>query len=244
MQFRVAAGQPGDVAGWIGRLVGQRRERHDLRACCAPALQQMRIDKRERNVPGQRNALSRRRDASRGIRSARDSRRACRCFQRCEVDVALDQIGQRRQPVRERGILLRLDQPEVPLRHRQGIVAVDRTENLNADPRKSIAHQRRMPVARDLVEDHAGNIDVLAIARKAERDGGGRLRLARDIDYQHDGPPGRGGDIGGRAVAPGPSQGDAVEQSHHAFGEREIGIIGKRPAAHRSGRAPAPMNPG
>ncbi len=59
MQFRIAAGQPGDVAGGIGRLVGQRREGDDLGARRAPAFQQMRIDKGERHVARQRDALAR-----------------------------------------------------------------------------------------------------------------------------------------------------------------------------------------
>src|SRR6202042_3100363 len=108
--------------------------------------------------------------------------------------------------------------PEMPFRHGQRLVAPDGPEYGDAGAGKTVAHQGGMTIARDLVEDDAGDADVVAIARKTERDSGGRLRLSRDIDPQPHRPSGRSRDIGGRAVAPGPTQGNAVEQPHHALG--------------------------
>ena len=124
----------------------------------------------------------------------------------------------------------------MPLRHGQRLVAPDRAKHFCSVASKAVAHQRRMAVARDLVEDHARDFDIVAIARKAECYGGGGLRLTGNVDHQHHRPSGRGGDIGGRAIAPGAGQGDAVEQAHHALGKREVGIIGGAAAAHRTGR--------
>ena len=112
------------------------------------------------------------------------------------------------------------------LRHGQRLVAPDGAEDWNAATGKSVAYQREMTIAGDLVEDDAGELDAIAIARKAERDRGCGLRLAGNIDHQHHGPAGRRRDVGGRAVAPGPWRSHAVEQPHHAFGQRKIGVIG------------------
>jgi len=79
-------------------------------------------------------------------------------------------------------------------------------------------------LACDLIEDHARDRDVVAIAGKAERDRCGGLRLTGDIEHQHHRPAGRRRDIGSRAEAPGASRCHAVEQSHHAFGQRHIGV--------------------
>jgi hypothetical protein len=81
-------------------------------------------------------------------------------------------------------------------------------------------------LAREFVEDHAGDRHILSVTRKAERDRGGGLRLSADIEHQHHGPSGRRRDIGGRAVAPGAGRGNAVEQSHDALGQHEISVVG------------------
>ena len=60
MEFRVAAGQPDEIGGGVRRLVGQRRERQDLRARGAPARQLVRIGKGKRRILRQGNALGRR----------------------------------------------------------------------------------------------------------------------------------------------------------------------------------------
>ena len=84
--------------------------------------------------------------------------RARRRLERRQIDVALDQIGQRRQPRRQRRILLRLHQSEMPLRHGQRGVAPDRAEHGDADPlTKPSRTSAAWRVARDLVEDHAGD---------------------------------------------------------------------------------------
>ena len=65
------------------------------------------------------------------------------------------------------------------------------------------ATSARVAGAGDLVEDDAGERDARVVGGAAEHDGGGRLRLAADVDHEQDRPAGRGRDVGGRAGAPG-----------------------------------------
>ncbi len=74
-----------------------------------------------------------------------------------------------------------------------------------------------MPRARDAVENHARDIDVISISGASECDGGSRFRLAGDIEHQHHRPPQQRRQIGGRAGPRLSSSRGAVEQSHHAF---------------------------
>src|SRR5258708_85743 len=56
-----------------------------------------------------------------------------------------------------------------------------------------------MPRARDAVENHARDIDVISISGASECDGGSRFRLAGDIEHQHHRPPQQRRQIGGPA---------------------------------------------
>ena len=61
MQLRIAAGQENGIGVRVGRLVRQRRERHDLGAGLAPVMEEVRIGEREGRSCGDRDALAQRR---------------------------------------------------------------------------------------------------------------------------------------------------------------------------------------
>src|SRR4030088_2986540 len=50
VQLRIAAGQPATVAALGGRLVGERRERNDVRAGAPPTVENVRVDEGEGRV--------------------------------------------------------------------------------------------------------------------------------------------------------------------------------------------------
>ncbi len=131
------------------------------------------------------------------------------------------------EPGRQRGVFLRLHQTKMPLRHGQRGVALDRAEHFDANAGKAVTHQRGMTVARDLVEDHAGD-------RRRPRDSAQsrarpRRRIALAADTSITSTTGHPVAAAISAVEPlpqAPGQGDAVEQAHHALGQREIRVIG------------------
>ena len=88
------------------------------------------------------------------------------------------------------------------------------------------ADQPAMPLAGDLVEDHAGDRDARVVMHAAERDRGRRLRLAGDVDHQHDRPAEQRREIGARAGVSVRAR-HAVEQPHRAFDDDEVGAVGR-----------------
>ena len=83
-----------------------------------------------------------------------------------------------------------------------------------------------MALARDLVEDDAGNPDARIVELAAERDGARRLRLSGDVDDEHDRPAEQRGDIGAGAGMAFPA-GNPVEQPHRAFGDDDVRSLGR-----------------
>ena len=75
MQLRIAARQPAGIAIFPRRLVGKRREGHDLGANAPPAAQYMRIDEGEGGVARERDALARRRQGGDRVRLGCQGRR-------------------------------------------------------------------------------------------------------------------------------------------------------------------------
>ncbi len=123
MQLRIAAGQPDRIGRGIGRLVSERRERHDLGAAGAPVPQEVRIDEGERRVRGERDALAGRRQcrcrafdaASRGMRAIGCANAAIASRSRRRDKL----VGQPIQPRLDTRDLLRLHQAEMPFRQRE-----------------------------------------------------------------------------------------------------------------------------
>jgi hypothetical protein len=92
-----------------------------------------------------------------------------------------------------------------------------------------------MPVARDLVEDHAGDLDARIEARAAERHGGGRLRGSGHVDDEDHRPAEPRRNVGAGAGAAGLAL-DPVEQPHRAFRDDEINIRGRSRSIGREQR--------
>ena len=137
-----------------------------------------------------------------------------------QVEALLGDIRRRFEECRQVRALARLDEAQMALRQRQVLGARQTAEDRQAERRHGPAQRLGMRLAADAVEDHAGNGDVGAMAGEAAQQRRDRRGLAAHIDDQHHRPAGHGRQIGGRAGA----VGGAVEQSHDAFAEDELGI--------------------
>ena len=82
-------------------------------------------------------------------------------------------------------------------------IAHERAEHRQPDAGHAVLDQPAMALARDLVEHHAGDRDARVVAGAAERDGGGRLRMAGDVEHENHRPAEQGGDVGAGARAAG-----------------------------------------
>ena len=221
VQLGIAAGQPYRIGSGIGRLVGQRRERQDLRAGRPPAIEQMRIDEGESAILGERDTLAGRIEANRstvsepgGLRAAADG---------VEIDRGFDHAGERIESLVDIGRLAGLDEPEMPLRQGEMLVLDDRAEQRNADAREGRRDQRGVARARHAIQDHAGDRNVVAIARATDGDGRRGLGLAGNVQHQHDRPAEQGRQVGRRAARGLTGFGHAIEQAHDALDEGDIG---------------------
>ena len=192
MQFRIAAGQPHRIGGGIGRLVGQRRERNDLRARAAPLPQQMRIHERKRRVLRQRDALP---GGGRfDLFDARPVTGSKTCAGRAARLTASRSIE---ASTMSASLSSRASMPAVSCactspRCRSGSAIVS-SRRIAPNTGKSMPlegrrNQRKVPRAGDAVEDHAGDLDIVAISGAAERDRGGGFGLAGDIEHQQHRP--------------------------------------------------------
>ena len=122
--------------------------------------------------------------------------RPCRLLDRIEIDRSINDIGKRVQTLVDRRYLSHLDQPEMPLGQRDTVLAQDRTEDPDLDPVKRRRHQRKMTLARDAVQNHAGDIDVVPISGTTECDGRRGLGLTGDIEHEHHWPAKQSRQIG------------------------------------------------
>ncbi len=140
MKLRIAAGQPATVAVGRRRLVGKRRERHDLGARAAPAVDHMGIDEREgpiraRARPAAPAAAAPACSRCRPTPAARPRRGSHR-----DRDGARH-VGEAVEPGRKVGVLAGLHQAEMAFRHRQRRVARHRAEHRHS--RMPPSHRRR-----------------------------------------------------------------------------------------------------
>src|SRR5258708_14813467 len=133
----------------------------------------------------------------------RDSQRGSRRWpDRIEINRSTNDIREDIQTFVDRRYLSGLDQTEMPLGQRETILAHNRTEKAHVDPLERRRHQRKMPLACHAIENHAGDINLVAILRTTECHRRSRLGLAADIQHQHHRPPKKTSQIGGRAATP------------------------------------------
>ena len=148
MQLGVAARQVDRVGVGIGRLVGQRRERAQLDALAAPALEDGGVGEGEGAVVGHGDALAERRPGARVGSQDRDAGRAGQALQPVELDPLLDQLARGGQEGAEIGMLGRLDETQMPAGQGQRRLARDHAQHrrgdvLEAGTAQAARHARR-----------------------------------------------------------------------------------------------------
>ena len=159
-----------------------------------------------------------------------------------EVDRGFDHGGERIEAPLDIGRLACLHETEMALRQGEMRVLRDRAEQRNADALEGRRDQRGMPRTRHPVQDHAGDRNIVAVARAARGDGGRRLGLSADVEHQHDRPAEQRRQVRRRAARGLAGLGHAVEQAHDALGDGDVGRcrvaghqIGQRAGRHRPG---------
>ena len=116
--------------------------------------------------------------------------------------------------------LLRLHEAQVPRRQLEPWVDRQAAEHRLGEAVVAGPPQRlRMPLAGDAVEHHPGDLDVVAMAAEALDQRRDRCPHAAGVHDEDHRQVEQAGKIGGRAVI----VGGAVEQSHHALAQDEIG---------------------
>src|ERR1700730_12797077 len=115
VKLGVAAGQPAEIAVVRRRLIGERRKERDFRARLSPARQNMRIEKRERFIPSDRDALRGRRQGGRS-RARRCRGRAGTRQNGVGFGMFLDKLGYPVQSRIETGGFPRLHEAQMALR--------------------------------------------------------------------------------------------------------------------------------
>ena len=132
----------------------------------------------------------------------------------------LDEVGHGLEPLIERFGLARLHEPEMAFGQGEGVAARQGADDRDAERLDRLGREPAMALAADPVEDHAGDGEPIVVGRAALDDGRGRLRLAGDVERKQDRKPHEGGDVG-RGAAPSGRRGDAVEEPHRGFAERD-----------------------
>ena len=96
-----------------------------------------------------------------------------------------------------------------------------------------------MAFAADAIEDDAGDAHRRIVRRKTAHECGRRLRLPRHVEHEDDRQAKMRGEIGGGAAPAGLRRG-AVEQTHDAFDDHDIGAAGGVRGERVEQRAPSP----
>ncbi len=239
MQLRIAAGEPGDVAVVRRRLVGERRERHQLRTGGAPMGGDMRVEEGEGGIGRQRDALAGRRQRGHVVGARRRQRRGER-GDAVEVERALRHVGEPVEMPGEVRVLAGLHQAEMALRQGQRRVPQDGADHRHADRLDGVGGQAPVTLAAQPVEDDAGDPHVAVVGGEALGDGGGGLRLTGGVEHQDDRQAIEARQVGRRAGAAGHPR-NAVEKAHGALDDQQVHRLAPpaRPA-RRAGPAPSP----
>ena len=127
VEFGIAPGKPADVAIVPRALVGEGRERHQLRSRVTPLRDQMRVEEGEGGVSGDGDAPAGRGQGSRARGDAGKRRRGR--DDAVDVQRSLHDIGKPIDVGIEIGMFVCLDEPEMALRQRDRRVAHDRAED-------------------------------------------------------------------------------------------------------------------
>ena len=143
--------------------------------------------------------------------------------------MGLDEVGHRLEPRLERFDFPGLDKPQVPLGQSNAIVSRQRADDRDPDRLDRLDCKPAVTFAADAIDDDAGQAQALVVEAHALDHGGGRLRLAGNIEDEQDRHAERGGDIG-RGAASTWWRRYAVEQPHRGFAERQ------RPSGRGLGR--------
>ena len=223
MQFRIAAGQPAAIGALGRRFVGERREGNDLGAGMAPGADEVRVGEGKSPIAGERDALSRRRHRRQAGCVGGDRERRRGGGDAVEIEMSFRHGGEPLDEPVQVGMLTGLHQAEMTLRQSERRLARDGAEHGNAERVDGVGDQRAVPLAGDAIENDAGDAHGGIVRRKSAHQGGSRLRLPRHVEHQHHWQIKMRGKIGGGA-APAAGAGRAVEQSHHAFDDKNIRV--------------------
>ena len=234
--LREATGQD-QRAGVLGQLlVAQRVEGPKLRARGLEQLEVLAIVERECSTGGDRDASAGDRPPGR-IRPPDGPvvrrRGASQALDGVEVDIALRGRTQRGQ----RGARLRLalvcrHEAEMALRRGHAAVAAQRPEHGDAEVGERLAEELLVVIRADAVEDHAGHPDVGIEGAIAVHDRGRRARHRGGVHDQQHGRVQQLRDVSGRGQLTTPR--GAVEESHDAFHDCEVGALLPVPRERRN----------
>ena len=181
----------------------------------------MRIEKRKRGVARERDALSGRRDRSRGVVAGREDKRSRERIDPGNVDVRDDRVGDVVEALVQRFEFAGLDEAEMTLRQGERVEPRDRADDLHAERLDRAPGEPPMPRAADAVEHDPDHVDAGIVAHAALDHRRRRLRLPRDVDHQEHGQAQRGRDVGRGARAAG-FAGHAVEQAHRGLAQHQL----------------------
>ncbi len=147
----------------------------------------------------------------------------------------------RAQPVEvaiERVMLARLHQTEMAARQRDVVECRQIPQHRQIRARGRLRQHRAMPLAADLVEDHAGNADIGMMPLQPLQQRRRRRADAFRAQHQHDWQLRQRRDLRRRARCEISVAGGAVEQAHHAFDDQQLRIMRGLPHQMRQRRRP------
>jgi hypothetical protein len=222
MELRVAAGQDDEVAGRHA-LVGQGREEGDLRAACAPVVEEVWVGEGEGRVARHRDGLGG------GVRAGAPNGRKVAPREREEGREVHALLHGLRGAVEE-GVEVRplggLDETEVPRRMLEAWAAGQGAQHGQAHLLHRARAEPRVARRADLVEDDARDPHARVRVGKARGERPGRLRHPARIDDQDHGQAQHARDLG-RSAAPVGRR--AVEEAHGPFHDERAGPPRERP---------------
>ena len=122
---------------------------------------------------------------------------------RVEIEMACGDFGEPREPLREVAMLVCLHQTEMPLGQDEIGGARDRAEDGNAERGDGVGHELHMPLAAGAIEHDAADPHLGVVGGESAHQGRRRLRLARNVDDEHDRQAETRGEIRGGAACGG-----------------------------------------